>query len=173
MRPSRHLALSCAAGGALWVTTGEPLALPIAVGAGVLIDVDHGPDLWWALALQRKPTATFVFHAWEWLAGILTFGLTGAFSWWLSAIIVGYGLHLVSDQAVNKGRIWSYSILYRGVHRFQTTSLAPQWDFHSTYNVLRKELPPVARLTERWRRRSYRSDRAPDVDKRRWLRPKK
>ncbi len=39
----------------MWAFTGEPLSVPVAIGAGVLIDMDHSPDLWWAYALRREP----------------------------------------------------------------------------------------------------------------------
>ena len=153
LRPSRHLGLSAAAGGAVWATTGEPWALPISVATGVLVDLDHGPDLWWAFALRREPIATFVLHGWEWLLGLVVLGLFMGFPWALSAALVGYGLHLITDQMFNNGGLWSYSLVYRARHRFRAAELAPDWDFDHAYEVLRSEVPFATATIEWWRGR--------------------
>ena len=106
------------AGGAVWAATGEPWALPVTVAAGVLVDADHGPDLWWTLALQRRPLAVVALHGWEWLTALIVLGFWTQFSWWLVAVIVGYGLHLVTDHLFNDGKPMSYSLIYRARHRF-------------------------------------------------------
>ena len=53
----------------------EPLAIPITVGAGVLVDIDHSPDYWWTYALRREAMATLVLHGWEWLVGLVFLGI--------------------------------------------------------------------------------------------------
>ncbi len=156
MRPSRHLALSAAAGGGIWAASGQPWALPMTVAAGVLVDVDHAPDLWWTFALKRKPIATFLLHSWEWLTGLLVLGVWAGFPWCLVAVIVGYGLHVITDHAFNHGALWSYSLAYRAWHRFRMASLAPGWDFDYAFDVLRKEVPPAAMLIDWWNGRSAR-----------------
>ena len=153
MRPSRHIAISLAAGGAVWGATGEPLALPAAVAAGVLVDVDHAPDLWWSLALRRTPVATLALHAWEWVTALTVVGIWTRFPWWLVAVLVGYSLHVITDHIANKGERWTYSILYRARHRFQIAKLAPRWRFEHTQRVLQQELPPLDRLVERWQQK--------------------
>ena len=154
MRPSRHLALSTVAGGAVWAITGEPLALPLTVGAGVLVDVDHSPDLWWNLALRREPVAVYLLHSWEWLAGLMVVGVLTGSPWWLSAVVVGFGLHLLTDHLFNHGGRWSYSLIYRASKGFRMAKLAPGWEVDQTYEVLRKEVPVAVMLIEWWRRRS-------------------
>ena len=124
------------------------------LGAGVLVDVDHTPDLWWTFALRRKPTATFLLHAWEWLGVAIAFGIWHGFPWWLLALIVGHGLHLVTDHIFNGGLTLSYSLIYRAAQGFQMTKVAPDWDFDRGYTVLKKEIPPAAWLIEWWRKRS-------------------
>jgi len=156
LRPSRHLALSIVAGSLVWAGTGEPWTLPVTVAAGVAVDLDHGPDLWWNLALGHSPVAVFVLHAWEWLAGLLALGIETGFSWWLTAVVVGYGLHIITDHINNKGRMWRYSIAYRARHGFKVARLAPQWDSNYTYSVLKREIPPAVVLIEWWRRRARR-----------------
>ena len=150
MQPSRHLALSMAAGGTLWAATGEPWALPVTVGAGALVDLDHGPDYWWTYALGHNPVATFVLHAWEWLAILVAVGIWTGYPWWHMAVLSGYGLHLITDHLFNRGGTWSYSLIYRARHRFLVQRLAPGWNLDRGYDVLRKEIPFAARLIEWW-----------------------
>ena len=59
------------------------------LASGVLVDVDHSPDLWWNLALQREPVAIYLLHSWEWLAGLAVLGVWTGFPWWLVALLVG------------------------------------------------------------------------------------
>jgi hypothetical protein len=120
--PSRHLALSTVAGGAAWAATGEALALPVTVGAGVLVDADHAPDLWWTLALGRRPVAVWMLHGWEWLVGLVVLGVWVGFPWWLVAVLVGYGLHLITDHLFNSGGLGNYFLIYRARHRFQRSA---------------------------------------------------
>ena len=141
MRPSRHLALSSAAGGAVWAATGEAWALPVTVATGVLVDADHTPDLWWAFALKLRPVAIVALHGWEWLAALIVLGVWTQFSWWLVAVIVGYGLHLVTDHLFNNGNLLSYSLIYRARHRFIKEKVSPRWDSERTHETLSQELP--------------------------------
>ena len=154
MRPSSHLAASAAAGGAVWAATGEPWALPVTPGAGVLVDVDHSPDLWWTFALRRQPVAVFVLHGWEWLAGLIAFGIWAGFPWWLVATLVGYGLHLTTDHLFNHGDLLSYSLVYRARHGFLRVRVASNWNSERTYEALAREVPFAVWLIECWKRRS-------------------
>ena len=138
----------------MWAATGEPLALPATLGAGVLVDLDHSPDMWWTLALRRRPIAAFVLHGWELLAGLIVFGVWAGFPWWLVAVVVGYGGHMITDQMFNRGGILSYSFLYRARHGFQLGRLEPGWNFDDSMETLRAELPPAAWLVQWWWRRS-------------------
>lgn len=150
MRPSRHIALSGAAGGATWAATGEPWTLAITVGAGVLVDLDHAPDYWWAFSLRRRPVAVLLLHGWEWLMGLAVLGMWTGFSWWLVAVLVGFGLHLTTDHLFNGGRLLCYSFIFRASHGFQMARVAPSWDLSLSYYVLRKEIPFAASLIDRW-----------------------
>ena len=141
MRPSRHLALSAAAGGATWAATGEPLTLPIAVGAGVLVDLDHAPDYWGTFALRRRPVTVLALHGWEWVALLVGLGIWAGFPVWLVAVLVGYCLHLATDHQFNSGLLWSYSFVYRARHRFKREKVAPNWNFEDSYEILQRELP--------------------------------
>ena len=150
MRPSRHLALSGAMGGAAWAATGELWTVPIVVAAGVLVDLDHAPDYWWTFALRRRPVTVLALHGWEWLAVLLAVGIWIGFPGWLVAVLVGYGLHIMTDHLFNSGTLWSYSFIYRARHGFRREKVAPNWEFANTYEILRQELPFAASILDRW-----------------------
>ena len=153
MRPRSHLLLSAAAGGAVWVGTGEPWALPITLGAGVLVDGDHAPDLWWALALKRRPITIIVLHSWECLLSVLAIGIWIGFPWWITAIFVGYSSHLFTDQLFNGNRPWTYFLTFRARRRFRPSEIDPDWYEGRAREKLRKELPFALWLVDWWKAR--------------------
>ena len=153
MKPSEHLVLSGGAGATLWAFTGELWALPVTVGTGVLIDMDHALDFVWNFALERKAVAVLLLHSWEWLAVLMLLGAWLGFSWWLLAVMVGYGLHVATDHAFNGGGRWLYSLAFRARHGFQRSRISPGWDREHAYLVLKREVPPAAWFIEWWKRR--------------------
>ena len=161
MRPSRHLALSGAAGGVVWGVSGEPWALAVTVGSGVLVDIDHAPDYWWAFALRREPVCIVFLHGWEWLLGLMVASIWIGFPWWLVAVVTGYGLHLVTDHTFNGERSLGYSLIFRALHRFQKRQVDPDWDYDRVYEVMRKELPFALMLAEWWNGRSVARNQSP------------
>ena len=162
MRPSEHLALSSAAGGAVWAATGEPWAFPVTIATGVLIDLDHSPDLWWTFALKRKPLAVSILHGWELLIGLAALGIWAGLPWWLAAVLTGYGLHVITDYLFNGRSLRSYFLIYRAINRFQAAKVFPEWDHSQAYGVLQKEVPVAVRLIEWWNRRSIPTDTGSD-----------
>ena len=139
----------------MWAITGEPWSLPVTLAAGVLVDADHAPDLWWTFALGRKPIATTLLHGWEWVATLLVVGILMGFPWWLLAMSVGHGLHVVTDQLFNGGGWRAYSVSYRASHGFQMVNVSPDWDSEHAYGVLQKEMPNAARLIGWWKEGSF------------------
>ena len=154
MRPSGHLAISTAVGGAAWAISGEPWALPVAVGSGVLVDADHAPDYWWTYAMRRRPIAILMLHGWEWLLGLVVIGIWIEFPWWLLAVVLGYGCHVATDHLFNGGGPWCYLLAYRIRHGFRKEKIAPHWELRHGYEILRKEVPFSVALIEWWHRRS-------------------
>ncbi len=130
--------------------------MAVTVGAGTLVDLDHGPDLWWRFALRREPVMVLALHSWEWLAALVALGIWAAFPWWLVAVLIGYGVHLTTDHLFNGLGIRCYLLAYRGFHGFKASRLAhgDQWDFAKSYRVLEEELPFAIKLIEWWHRRS-------------------
>ena len=151
MRPTGHLAASTAAGCFLWGVTSEPLALPITVASGVAVDIDHGADLWWNLALRKKPVAMYFLHSWEWLIVILAIGVQQGIPWWFSAMSLGYGLHLITDRLSHGRATWrDYLLLYRAWHRFRVTRPEDEWTVDGAYENLKVEVPLAALLIHWW-----------------------
>ena len=115
MQPTIHLAISAVGGGSVWAVTGEPLALPVAVAAGVAIDVDY--------LLYRFPMAIKLLHGWEWFAALLAAGILTGFPWWVTAAAVAYGLHIAGDQMVHRRGRWWYFLTYRTWQRYRRRKL--------------------------------------------------
>ena len=111
MHPNIHLAVSVIGGGTVWAVTGEPLSLPVAVAAGVAIDVDY--------LLYRYPMAIKILHGWEWFAALMVGGFLAGFPWWVTAAAAGYGLHIAGDQMYNQRKWWWYFLTYRTWKRYR------------------------------------------------------
>ncbi len=112
MQPTIHLAVSAVGGGAVWAVTGEPWSLPVAVAAGVAVDVDY--------LLYRFPIAIKLLHGWEWFAASLVVGMLAGFPWWVAAAAIGYGLHIAGDQMYNQRKWWWYFLTYRTWKKYRS-----------------------------------------------------
>jgi hypothetical protein len=119
--------LSVGVGAAVWGVTKEPLAVPVAVAGGVLIDIDHLLDQVWYFYLHKRPAALLVLHAWEWLILLAVATVWLSFPWWLVAVTAGYAGHMATDQRFNLVYRMGYFITYRAYHRFDVDSLTPDW----------------------------------------------
>ena len=150
MKPAAHLALSTAIGGGVWAATGEINALPSAVAAGFLCDVDHLLDYYnWYVRRDRQRTIVFL-HAWELVvAGAFVYAFAVREAWML-AVVLGYAGHVVTDQIFNDGYLWTYSLLARALVGFRAKRVDPG-DPAYAYRRLLETLPPFIRPPlERW-----------------------
>ncbi|GBD11364.1 hypothetical protein HRbin23_01027 [bacterium HR23] len=123
MKPHEHLLVSAVLGGGAWAFTGEPLALPTAVGVGVLLDLDHIPEVYRRWVLDRPLKVWFVLHAYEWLPlAVVACWLTG---WNPLAIGASLGFlgHLVCDHLANRVHPLAYFFTYRARVGFQGSHL--------------------------------------------------
>ena len=154
MRPIHHAMLSTAVGGAAWGLTGEPWAIPVAVGAGVLIDAEHRVDQIWYFYLHRRPAAILALHGWEWLAALAVASAVLAFPWWLVATTLGYGSHIASDHRFNEPTRRRYSFSYRVFHGFRVEHFSNRWRIERPLDAFINELSFVGRE----RNRGHRSD---------------
>ena len=105
MQAPVHVAISAIGGLVVWAVTKEPCSIPIALGSGVLVDIDY--------LVYNSNCPLKILHAWEWwLILNLIIALMGL-PWWGLAAVVGYGLHITADQiSHNRGHLW-YFILFR------------------------------------------------------------
>lgn len=146
-----HLAASSTAGAAVWAGTGEPLALPIAIAAGVLPDGDHLLDYYFRYIRQDRRFQFYLLHGWEYLVtGIFIY----AFIWtepWMLALVVGYATQIGLDQ-ISHGKE-SGATAYLISRRIMTGFRAPphkQRFRRSEYQSFVKSLPFGRAAAERW-----------------------
>ena len=125
MGPIGHTAVSAALGAIVWSATDEPLAIPFAVAAGVLIDADHVEDFFDPGDDRRARYMVRLLHAWEYSA----LGLIAYLTVWahplLLAATLGHLSHLVLDQATNSVHLLGYSLSFRLSRRFRRRQLSP------------------------------------------------
>jgi hypothetical protein len=127
-----HVVLGTAAGAAVWAGTRDASAVPIAVAAAVLPDLDHIPDMYLRYVRRNRDYLFLPLHAWEYfLAG----GLVYAF--WvreprLLAVLAGYLTQIGADQISNKVRWYTYFITKRAAVGFKAKRLLdrPEGPWH-------------------------------------------
>ena len=100
------------------------MAVPVAIGTGVLNDSDHLIDyyLWFKRRDVRR--LYLVLHTWE----LSAVGAIVALAFWshplLLAAILGHLAHLVADYVANRPKsILTYSLVYRAAVRFDRDRL--------------------------------------------------
>ena len=145
MRPTHHAMLSVGVGVVVWGISKEPLAVPVAIAGGVLIDADHLLDQVWHFYMHRRPAALVVLHAWEWLAVLLAACVWLSFPWWLVAVTIGYAGHLATDQRFNSVRRMGYFIIHRAYHAFDVDQFSLEWRLDPPLESLIKELRVIRR----------------------------
>ena len=96
------------------------MAVPAAVGAGVLNDSDHLLD-YYLVYIRKDPRRLYLlFHAWEHAAAVAIFALVAGGHPVLLAAAVGHAGHLLGDLIANKPRsALTYSLLFRAAVRFE------------------------------------------------------
>ena len=97
MGPVGHTVLSSALGAAIWFATESVAAAGVAVGVGVLMDVDHLYDCYQRYIKGNLNKVYLLFHGWEYsIAGI---GLLLVYYHpILLACILAHLFHVVTDQ---------------------------------------------------------------------------
>ena len=152
MGPVGHTAVSTVIGASVWGATGSPLAGAVAVGAGVVVDIDHLVDYyrWWVM---RRPDKVLVLlHGWEYsIVGLLVLNLVFYHPIFLAVVLAHLG-HVATDHFHNRLSPLGYSIVYRAWVRFDAQKIAP--GIHLEYSYL--SLPgmfPMRRMWEPWYRR--------------------
>ena len=124
MSPVKHTAIALGVGTAVWAASGEPLAVPTAIAAGVLIDADHLIDFYLWFKKRDARRLYLILHTWELSAvGGLVWLAFWSHPLLLAAILAHVG-HLVGDFVANRPKsILTYSLLFRAVLRFDRDRL--------------------------------------------------
>ena len=152
MGPIGHSLVSAGVGAAVWGATGSPTAGGVAVGVGVLVDVDHLYDFynWYVRGKRRK--LHIVLHGWEYsIVGFLVLGLA-FYHPLLLAAAVSHFAHVASDHLRNGLTTFGYSLIYRAAVGFDASVLAPDSDVTLSYRSW-VHMFPMGHMLEPWFRR--------------------
>ncbi|MDA1280654.1 MAG: hypothetical protein O3B95_11575 [Chloroflexi bacterium] len=150
MRLLPHTALSSAAGILVWGVTGEPIAVPVAVAAGVLPDVDHLFDYYVKYGRRDGRFQFLLFHGWEYLL----IGLIAYLFWlhepWLLALIAGYATQIAGDQFSHDNARWNtYLVTARASKRFRAPRFGGPGNSRA-YRSLVETMPFGREALTRW-----------------------
>ena len=152
MGPVGHSAISAGIGAGVWGATGSAAAGGVALGVGVLTDVDHLFD-YYQWYIRRKPGKIYLFfHAWEYgFIGLLVL----AFAFYhpvLLAAVLAHIVHVASDHYHNRLAPWGYSISYRALAGFNTNRITPNHDVLRSYKSWLR-MVPFGKRFEPWYQR--------------------
>jgi hypothetical protein len=136
-----HVALSSAVGVATWASTGEVVAIPAALIAGVLPDVDHLLDyyLWWIKG-ERRFLILFL-HGWEYLLLGAVIYLLWVDNIWMLATVLGYASQIGADQLFNRPQWHTYLISVRASRCFKSKKSNAETLILASDNSLIASLP--------------------------------
>ncbi len=152
MKLGPHVAVSTAIGVGLWASTGDALALPAAVAAGVLPDADHLIDYYnWYIRRDFSRLILFL-HGWEYLAVAI---LVYAFAFtepWMLGVVLGYASQIGADQIFNGVRWHTYFLLGRAVTGFDVRRVYGS-EIPDAYESLVASLPFFREPLRRWFKR--------------------
>lgn len=152
MGPVGHSAISAGIGVGVWGVTGSPAAGGVALGVGVLIDVDHLFDFYRWYIRRKKGKIYLFFHAWEYsIAGLLLVGLLYYHPVFLAAMLAHLG-HVATDHFHNRLAPWSYFITYRAFVGFDAARITPNQNVLHSYKSWLLMVPFGKRL-EPWYQR--------------------
>ena len=141
--------MSTAAGAGAWAVTGEPIALPAAVAAGVLTDLDHLLDYYLFWVRRERRYLVLFLHGWEYLIAGLAVYIFGFREPWLLGAILGYATQIGPDQWVHAARWDTYLITVRASRRFRAKSTSTK-AFASSYESHIASLPFGKEWLRRW-----------------------
>jgi hypothetical protein len=131
------------------MATGSKGAAALAVGVGVLMDLDHVYDYYQWYVKGRRDRLYVLLHAWEYSVaglGLLAAGIYPPFLW---AIVLAHLAHVCTDQLFNDVSRFGYSIIYRLIKGFDITFIAPHLDAATEYRRLHRHIP-FSRHWESW-----------------------
>ena len=148
MGPIGHTVISSAVAGSTWAITGSPAAAGVALGVGVLMDVDHLYDYYQRYVKGKKDRVYVLFHAWEYPM-IMSFISLVFYHPFLLAVILGHLAHVTTDHVWNRLTPFAYSITYRAIKGFDSRHIAPHHHVMDSYRSL-PHLLPLGHRVEPW-----------------------
>ena len=148
MGPIGHTVISSAVAGGTWAITGSPAAAGLALGVGVLMDVDHLYDYYQRYVKGKKDRVYVLFHAWEY-SMIMSFISLVFYHPFLLAVILGHLAHVTTDHVWNRLTPFAYSITYRAIKGFDSRHIAPHHHVMDSYRSLPRLLP-LGHRVEPW-----------------------
>ena len=145
MGPIVHATVSIGIGATAWAGGGSPLAVPVALAAGVLPDLDHLLDYFDSRDAGRRRHMFRPFHAWEYclLASIVALAFYS--NQLFLVAIFGYLSHIAIDQVSNRVHPLAYTLTYRVLKGFRRRELTPHL-FAPGYRMDRQPKPNWAML---------------------------
>jgi len=152
MGPVGHTLISTALGGGIWLATDSIEAAGVAVGVGVLMDVDHLYDCYQRYIKGNLNKFYLLFHGWEYSVlglGVLFFVFYHPI---LLACVLAHLFHVITDHLVNKLHPLAYSITYRVMKRFDAGSICPNYDPGTGHRDWLQHIP-FGRVLEPWLQR--------------------
>lgn len=149
MGPVGHTVISTGVGASVWGVTESLLAGSVAVGVGVLVDIDHLVDLYQSWIRRKQNQVIVPFHGWEYsIVGLFVLCFAFYHPVFL-AVIAGHLSHVTTDHFHNRLTPLGYFVLYRAWVRFDSKKIAPHRNsayFH--YNLT--SFFPFKSLWEPW-----------------------
>ena len=148
MGPIGHTVISSAVAGGTWAITGSPAAAGVALGVGVLMDLDHLYDYYQRYVKGKKDRVYVLFHAWEYPM-IMSFISMAFYHPFLLAAILGHLAHVTTDHAWNRLSPFAYMITFRAFKGFDSRHIAPHHHVMDSYRTL-PHLLPFGHRVEPW-----------------------
>ena len=141
MGPVGHAEISSALGAAIWFATDSVEAAGVAVGVGVLMDVDHLYDCYQRYIRGNLNKTYLLFHGWEYSVTGLAALLLVYYHPIFLACVLAHFWHVATDQCANGLRPLGYSITYRAVKRFDAASISPNHDPVTGHRIMLHHIP--------------------------------
>ena len=130
--------------GAVWAATGEWIALPAAVAAGVLPDADHLWDFYVKYVKRDQSKLFLLFHGWEFLLAAVIVYIAGYREPWFLGAMTGYATQIGGDQVFNNVRWHTYFLSARIWLRFSEEKVIGERQIHA-YSALVNRRPCAGR----------------------------
>jgi hypothetical protein len=140
MRVSRHIMISTALSGLVYIGTASPVAAVSSFLSGWLIDMDHVIDyliehgfrldrghFFSTFEQDKYQKIRLIFHGWEWPITLAVLAvLFPAWRMLFAGISFGMLQHLAFDQLFNGASLFGYSIIGRAVTGFEYRKAFPK-----------------------------------------------